>query len=274
MSVQLWDAQGRRIGADFGACRALAYGDGVFRTYIKYNSQYIDHEGQLAHLLRDAAAVGLDPMPADAVAWAVHRAAHALSEARIKVYLVRAAGGPGYRWRHGAATLLVETAPLPRLSGDPWSQGIVLDRAPVAAVSRDAAAGTKHLNRLDNVLASRDWPPGVDERLMCDEQGLLVGGTRSNLFWVSSGHVQTPDNGRAGVRGRMRARVIEACRGLGMPVAEVRETPSVLNAADEVWISNSVIGLWPVRRLPGGRRLAPGALCARLQALIGHPRWG
>jgi 4-amino-4-deoxychorismate lyase len=49
---------------------------------------------------------------------------------------------------------------------------------------------------------------------------------------------------------------------------DVRDLPfEALLEADEVFLTNSLIGLWPVARL-GERRWAPGPVTRRLQAWI------
>ena len=63
-------------------------------------------------------------------------------------------------------------------------------------------AGIKHLNRLEQVLASRDWPDGVDEAMLGDDRGQPVCATRANLFWVRHGVLHTPALDRCGVAGR------------------------------------------------------------------------
>ena len=51
-----------------------------------------------------------------------------------------------------------------------------------------ALAGIKHLNRLEQVLAQAEWrDETIDEGLMLDTEGELVGGTASNVFLVRDG---------------------------------------------------------------------------------------
>src|SRR3546814_14991121 len=104
-----------------------------------------------------------------------------------------------------------------------WSSDVCssdLDAADVAIASlrlavQPALASIKHLNRLEQVLASRELRDGVDELLMCDHDGHLVGGLRSNLFWVHDGRLLTPILDRCGVLGTMRARVRSEARRVG-----------------------------------------------------------
>jgi 4-amino-4-deoxychorismate lyase len=47
----------------------------------------------------------------------------------------------------------------------------------------------------------------------------------------------------------MRSIVLEAASSLGITLRILQVTPQDLNKADEIFICNSLIGIWPVRQL-------------------------
>jgi 4-amino-4-deoxychorismate lyase len=80
----------------------------------------------------------------------------------------------------------------------------------------------------------------------------VVEGTMTNVF-VSprEGVLLTPDLSRAGVAGVMRRHILERAAGSGMQV-RVTELPlAELMQANEVFLCNSLIGVWPVSELDG-----------------------
>ena len=83
---------------------------------------------------------------------------------------------------------------------------------------------------------------------MLDEDGHVIEGTMSNLFLVQRGALLTPDLSRCGVAGVVRDLVLEKARALALPVHVTTLTPADLLTADEIFLTNSVIGLWPVKR--------------------------
>ena len=89
----------------------------------------------------------------------------------------------------------------------------------------------------------------------------------SNLFWVHAGQLFTPLLDRCGVSGAMRACIIDTARQLGITVAEQRVLPAELLAADEVFVCNSLAGIWPVRQLDG-RIWQAWPLTVRLQQAL------
>src|SRR5262249_53931817 len=130
-------------------------------------------------------------------------------------------------------------------------------------------AGAKTLNRLENVLARSEWTdPSIAEGLLCDAQGRLVEGTMSNVFLVKAGIVSTPDLSRCGVAGAQRGRVremVQLAAGLECRVRDIdwRE----IEEAEEVFLTNSLIGAWPVASL-GEQRWKPGPVTQRIQQLL------
>jgi 4-amino-4-deoxychorismate lyase len=114
-----------------------------------------------------------------------------------------------------------------------------------------ALAGIKHLNRLEQVLARREWSdPSIAEGLMLDVDGNLVCGVQTNVFIVSRGRIRTPLLARCGVAGVMRRYVLEqrpGCRDCDSGEADISLT--TLLDADECFVTNSLIGVWPVTRI-------------------------
>ncbi len=252
--------------------RALHYGDGLFRTLLVWEGQCRDWPWQYARLRSDAERLGLDLPDADLLAAEARQLAHGQTRAVLKILLWRSASGRGYAPTTRSCDRLLMISPAPVYSAANWDRGIVAHRSPVTLSTQPALAGAKHLNRLDQVLASRDWPDSVSEALMADAHGHVICGTRSNLFWVEGAKAFTPPLDGGGVCGAMRSRILDACQRLDIDCAEQPVSWSTLALADEVFVTNSLIGLWPVRVLDAKTWPAPGPLSLRLQADLKHPR--
>ena len=67
--------------------------------------------------------------------------------------------------------------------------------------------------------------------------------------------------------GVMRARVLEAARGLGVEVVEARAGPEALAAAEGAFLTNSLIGVRAVSKLDG-RPLSDSPLTRRLALTV------
>jgi 4-amino-4-deoxychorismate lyase len=129
-------------------------------------------------------------------------------------------------------------------------------------------AGIKHLNRLEQVLARQEWDdPVIMEGLMLDASGNLVEGTMSNVFVVKDAVLMTPDLQLCGVAGIMRAHVLDmAAEHLIAARVQHLELDALLQA-DEVFICNSLLGIWPVIGVDEHDFLK-GPVTRRLQTLL------
>jgi 4-amino-4-deoxychorismate lyase len=115
-------------------------------------------------------------------------------------------------------------------------------------------AGLKTLNRLESVLARAEWRDArVWEGLMRDTDENIVCGTMSNLFLRKGSVLLTPLIDRCGVAGVMRRWVLQAARGLKLEPQERRIRWQDLIAAEEVFMSNAVVGLKSVAVIERGR---------------------
>jgi 4-amino-4-deoxychorismate lyase len=110
-------------------------------------------------------------------------------------------------------------------------------------------AGLKTLNRIEQVLArSECLRTGAFEGLTLDTDGRLICGSMSNVFISRDKTILTPDLDRCGVAGIMRQFILDLLEQQGSNV-EVRDLEwDDLVAADEVFITNSQMGLVPVHR--------------------------
>jgi 4-amino-4-deoxychorismate lyase len=125
--------------------------------------------------------------------------------------------------------------------------GITLRQCKTPLACHPLLAGIKHLNRLEQVLARNEWSnDAIHEGVMCSTDGEVIEGTMSNLFAVREGGLLTPDLTHCGVDGIMRRQVLAVAGQLGIPCDVVRIMPSELTAMDELFVTNSIIGIWPV----------------------------
>ena len=108
-------------------------------------------------------------------------------------------------------------------------------------------AGLKTLNRIEQVLArSECLRKGAFEGLTLDTDGRLICGTMSNVFIARDNTIATPALDRCGVAGTMRQFILDLLEQQGVNV-EIRDLEwDDLIAADEVFITNSQMGLVPV----------------------------
>lgn len=259
-------------GQDLAQSRGLHYGDGVFRTILIWDSQLIDWQRHLEKLSADCAAVYLDMPDIFLLEMEAKKLAEKQDRAVLKVIVIRQPGGRGYQFESQRSDRLLIRYAAPQYPERCWASGIDTFYSDFRLGSQPALAGVKHLNRLEQVLASRNWPKAADEAILADQTGQLISGTRSNLFWVRAGVLCTPSLGESGVSGMMRNKIIDVAESLRLPTSIVKAPRSELESADEAFISNSLIGIWPLRRFEQREWAAPGVITQQLSTALNHPR--
>lgn len=256
--------------------RAVHYGDGVFETIAVFNGEARAWHRHMRRLFVGCAKLGIPQPDTDLLAAEAGQLykEHGQGQERLvlKIIISRGSGGRGYR----PAPELLPVSPTRILALYPWPEhayewynlGIRLYVCETRLACNPALAGIKHLNRLENILASSEWQDkDIAEGLMCNMQGDVIEGTMTNVFAVVDGSLHTPDLRYCGVAGTMRARVIEAAVELGIKVNERRISLDELFQADELFICNSVLNIVGVRQLGDHLYAAPGATTRRLAAI-------
>lgn len=246
--------------------RGLAYGDGIFRTVELLNGQPRLWRWHWQRLAADCTALQLPCPDQPLLLEELLQVGLCHERAVAKITLTRGAGQRGYAMPSTPdVTQIVSASPWAGYPAEWAEQGVQLCWCETRLGIQPRLAGIKHLNRLENVLARSEWQDlAIAEGLMCDSDGFVIEGTMSNLFLLSDGLLQTPLLDRCGVAGAMRAWVMETAARLGLLVQEVRLSKEQLLQADEVFICNSLAGIWPVVSLPE-RTWQIGTLTRRLQ---------
>lgn len=239
-------------GTDWQTDRGLAYGDGLFETLRVLPSGPVLAERHRNRLLAGSRALGLPFAEEHWKCWLSELAQrgwlHTQEDAGhiVKIVVTRGSGGRGYRPPETASIRVITSiGPVPLIPAGPVA--LHLCRTAVAPVP--GLAGYKTLNRLEQVLASRELPSGAFEGLMTDPQGRLVEGTRSNIFVLLDDLLYTPPRRQLAVAGVLRDALVEALPGIGIPVREAPIGFQRLRQSQGAFIVNSVMGVVEVGRI-------------------------
>jgi 4-amino-4-deoxychorismate lyase len=221
--------------------RGLHYGDGLFETALLINGRVRFLDDHLERLFRGCERLGIRAPDRQTLIDEITQVSAAANRGVLKIIVSRGAHGRGYRPSgDAAATRIVALHPLHETP-----QHALQLRWCETRLGRNARlAGIKHLNRLEQVLAQSEWREGeFDEGLMMDTEGELVCATAGNVFAVRDGALITPDLRFCGVRGVMRAQVLQAASKLGIATSEEPLWPHDLETASEIFITNAVRGI-------------------------------
>jgi 4-amino-4-deoxychorismate lyase len=180
-------------------------------------------------------------------------------EGICKIILTRGEGGRGYIADLSATpTRIVQF--FEQSLHSPHSHGIVATVSRHRLGQNHQLAGLKHLNRLDQVMASFDLTPGIGEVICLDQQGLVIEGSRSNLILVEGGRLFSPSLATAGVRGIMLEALAARFAAIGKPIEFTELSLDDIYRCSELFFCNSVFGVWPVIKLCEGANVRQWAI--------------
>ncbi len=231
--------------------RGLQYGDGVFETIAVHQGRPLLWQQHIARLLEGCERLSIRPAPdPESLRRDADELCADVRQAVLKVLVTRGESGRSYaiptQSRPNRIVMLLSWPTYPREYAD---TGVAV-RICATRISRNPGlAGIKHLNRLEQVLARSEWQSEYAEGLMLDEEGNIIEGTMTNLFLCSQGTLLTPDLSQSGVTGIMRTAVLDSAKKMSLPCQVTSITREMLDGAEEVFLTNSIIGIWPVRRI-------------------------
>lgn len=254
---------------DFG----FLYGAGCFETMRAYGGVVFRMEAHWERLERGFAALGV-PAPERATLRAAVEATLAANglgrggrgDARIRVTVTpgRGAGRPDLRAAQGPTVIVVvEDAPSPPVP----AHIVVASQRVDPARPLATAKATNYLVSLIALAEAR--AAGGDEALLLDPGGQVAEAATSNLFVVRDGALRTPPLTSGALPGVTRAAVVECARTAGVALHEAPLRRADVEAADEVFVTNSVVGVRAVASVAPwweARGAVPGTVAATLQA--------
>jgi len=251
---------------------SFLYGHGLFETMRVYQGRVFRLADHLDRLEAAAALLGWPEIPerialSDAIQGVLHR--NQLDNASIRLTLSRGVGAARPDPAScGQPTVIVFASPLPPpLPPEGWRVATVKLRRNLTS----PLVSIKSANYLDNMLAKAEAKrQNCHEALMLNSGGFVAEGSMCNIFLVAAGRLITPDEHSGILPGVTRRIVLELAHATGIPVAIRQVRPEELAAADEIFLTSSIMEVIPVTVLDGrpiGVKPAAGAVTAQLQQL-------
>ncbi|RBP84787.1 aminodeoxychorismate lyase [Marinomonas rhizomae] len=235
------------------ADRSLAYGDGVFETIRVFPRHFLQINDHLSRLYRGLSKLAM-PFSLEQKS-SLYNFLHSNvlplidEESVVKIIVSRGEGGRGYLAPENCIhSVIIGILPAPNYQLH-REKGVSLSISPVPVSSNRFLAGMKHLNRLENVIAKQFLSSADFEAIMMNGDGELVECIQSNLFWYKQGVLYTPSLELSGVQGTYRKAIIQNQYDYTVQVGHF--LLSDLMSADEVFITNSLMGIVPVTGISG-----------------------
>lgn len=240
--------------------RGLNYGDGFFTTALVLNSKIKLFSYHLQRIQDSAQrlklALDIDNFKRDLASFLQDTEFDYKDQILLlKIIITRGDARRGYHWGLNDSIHLVfqlsELLQYEKIQ-DYRRHGVKVFLCNTRLSNNKMLAGIKHLNRLEQVLArSERNPDHFPEGLMFDQNNYLIEACTSNLFIRRGKQVFTPGLESAGVAGVAREHLISQLKQSSFDFQERDIKLEQLLDADEIILTNAIIGMWPVIEIDG-----------------------
>ncbi|MCF6299467.1 MAG: aminodeoxychorismate lyase, partial [Thiomicrorhabdus sp.] len=245
--------------------RALHYGDGFFTTLLVVDEWALNWAAHWRRLKKSTLRLRFNTLDESQLLQQIAQAVTQFNLQNgdespatrvVKVRVSRGISGRGYaipEFFEPVILIQVSTAPLkvavtPKINfPPPMPQHI--ECCQTHASIQMQLAGVKHLNRLDSVLARTEVEgKGHQEGIMLNALAQVVSGTQSNVFMLKGSALITPALDLSGVEGTTRYQLSQHIHELGLSWQSRPVTLKELHQADELFLSNAIRGIMPVKQ--------------------------
>lgn len=246
--------------------RGAIHGLGLFETMLACDGALVFPDRHLARLRKSCETLGWPVEYPDILEIATELLSlNRLDTGRARVRLAITAGsGAIHDLTPGSDRLIWMVASRAQVPPEsisacisPWPRN---EHSPLAGLK--CAAYAENLIALNHARLN-----GFDEAIFFNTGGLLCEAATANIFLVKNGTLLTPSLDSGCLPGITRQVVLELAGKSSIACESAEITREHLQAADEIFLTSSTIGVMPVSRL-GDCLLAPGHVTGILRELM------
>ncbi len=250
--------------------RGLLHGDGFFETMRVERRHVLFLDAHLERLRKACASFNIELAPVATDDWAerigllVEKNRLEETVAVAKILVTRGTGVRGLGFpRQSTPTVVAYASRYEPPAAEKYRDGIAVEVFPYPRHS--FIADYKSLNYLF-YLAAKEWAlgRGADEGLVLNVDLTVSEGATTNIFYVKDGLVMRPES-KHYLRGVMESQVAAFLEQEGRRPVSIPTTVAMLAAAEEVFLTNSLLGIMPVARIEANTLPSPKPLATFLR---------
>ncbi|MFC4269682.1 aminotransferase class IV [Polaribacter marinivivus] len=229
--------------------RGFKYGDAVFETIKVVNNKVIFWEDHYFRLMASMRMLRMKiPMSftlefLEKEILSLVKANNTSQKSRVRLTIFRKDGGL-YTPKTNEIDFLVEASELNHNIKNDYKIDIFKDFYNYSGLLSTIKTNNKMLNTLASVFAKEN---DLDNCILINEKKGVVEVTNGNIFIVKDNVVKTPATTEGCIKGIVRKKVLEILsKNEEFQVEETSISPFEIQKADEVFITNAIIGIQPV----------------------------
>ena len=227
--------------------RNIQFGDGLFETCVVENKKILFWVNHFARLNKGCEQLKISRVDESVWLSDVKKALSLCSYDRcvVKLILSRGESLRGYGFKDDIKP--VRAVIVSELQKVTFNKSFCLEYCQSGYDSNPKLAGIKHCNRLEQVLARAGLKS--DEGIMLDENHNVISVTQGNIYAIHGNTLITPKLDKCGVEGTRRDVILDLAKLLGIKVKVDTLSVKGLGQANEVFISNSIIGIQSISQI-------------------------
>ncbi len=237
--------------------------DGVFETLRSEHRRVMDLDAHLDRLFESAHSIQLSLPSREEIKETLRREMKASPhpEAYVRLAFLR---------DRKRSRLFLIVQPAKRYPASLYEKGVTIRTSPTRRSAPSALDGQiKTKEFLNGLFATLDGlsSPGMFEEIYLDSDGYVTEGRTSNIFLKKGDACLTPPGFLGVLKGITRQQVIREAGRLGSPAREEIFTRFNLYSAEEVFLTNTSMGVLPVVSIDG-RTIGDGRVGAFTKKMI------
>ncbi|MFN4226680.1 MAG: aminotransferase class IV [Candidatus Ratteibacteria bacterium] len=232
--------------------RGFLYGDGIFETMISFNKKIFRFEEHWNRMVFGAKICGLDvPNKKLIEKLIIDNLKEEFCYIRLNLWRKRPETiSPENQKETNFLIIIRDFKPYPEKF---YKEGIMcgiskkIKRNNLSVISK-----IKSLNFLENIILKIEAEKErCDDMIVLDNSGYISEGSVSNIFFVKKDVIHTPSCECGCLEGITRKVVFEICEKENIKIKEGRFKIDFLSDCDEIFLTNTLMGIMPVREIKG-----------------------
>lgn len=229
--------------------RGFKYGDSVFETIKVFNKKVVFWEDHYFRLMASMRMLRMKiPMKftleyLEEEILRLINVQGASEQYRVRLTVFRKDGG-FYTPKTNEIDFLIEASPLNYITKEEYKVDVFKDFYQYSGLLSTVKTNNKMLNNLASIFANEN---DLDNCILINERKGVVEATNANIFLVKDNVVKTPAISEGCIKGILRKKVIEILKkNTDYTLEETNISPFEVQKADEVFITNAIIGIQPI----------------------------
>ena len=256
--------------------RGFTYGDGLFETMRSYSGKIFKLECHLERLLQSARSIFIDlPMTKNEIRSAINASIrlNRFPNSIVRITITRGKQDSGININYNTPpTVVIFARPLEKIPKKIYKNGVGIKLFKNSGIQIQGVPNQiKSCNYLSNILLrERAIKDGCFDSILLDHNNIITEGTISNIFIINNNQLKTPLVNEFVLSGITRQVVLDICRENSISFMEDTITEKNILEADEIFLTNSVIGVLPVSQINHRKlkNIIPGPITKKIGILL------